>query len=61
MYRPNLIIPHPPGPVIRRLIKEVDKEREGERDRWGDGGGEHGHNTWDGSEHRLSVVQRRNI
>lgn len=28
MYRPNLIIPHPPGPVIRCLIKAGDKRQE---------------------------------
>lgn len=35
MYRPNLIIPRPPGPVIRCLIKAGDERRE-VRDR--DGG-----------------------
>lgn len=28
MYRPNLIIPRPPGPVIRRLIKAGDERKE---------------------------------
>lgn len=27
MYRPNLIIPQPPGPVIRSLIKAGDIRR----------------------------------
>lgn len=41
MYRPNLIIPYPPGPVIRWLIKAGDERREVE-DR--DGAG------WEGKE-----------
>lgn len=28
MYGPNLIICRPPGPVIRYLIKEIDKRKE---------------------------------
>lgn len=44
MYRPNLIIPRPPGPVIRCLIKAGAKRREvedrdgGRRQGFGDTG-----------------------
>ncbi len=32
MYRPNLIIPRPPGPVIRCLIKAGDKRKKVEHE-----------------------------